>query len=114
MKQYTLKKQITDYVVEHKGYAFKEAWHCIWQNTLKDGGLRLSPQGFVILGTELGIEFYLINIQNLTLNYLYRFDQLLPCPYYLMPKTMALFSERTAVELALYQDNIGIYLENNG
>lgn len=114
MKQFTLKKQITDYVVEHKRYLFKEAWHCLWQNTQRSGGLRLTAQGFVILGTELAIEFHTIDIENLTLHHLYKFDRLLECPYYLMPKTLALFSERTAVELALYKDNIGIYLENNG
>lgn len=112
MKQSTLKKQITEQVAELKGYQYKDTWYCIWQNVLPNGGTRLTPQGFIILGTELGIEFWNITTKDLTLKHLWEFENKLKCPYYIMPKTLVVFDERTAVELSLYQDNLDLYFNN--
>ena len=109
MKRFTLKKKITDYVAEQKGYTYKDTWYCIWQNVLSDGGMRLTPQGFIILGTELSVSFWSIRTPELYLKHLYEFDAQLYCPYYILQKTLAVFDERTAVELSLYQDNLDLY-----
>lgn len=112
VKKSILKKQITEHVAEQKGYNYKDTWYCIWQNVLKDGGLRLTPQGFIIFGTELSIKFWNIRTQDLTLRHLLEFENRLACPYYVMPKTLVVFDERTAVELSLYQDNLDLFFNN--
>jgi len=113
VKRSTLKKQITRQVSDHKGYDYKETWYCIWQNVLKEGGLRLTPQGFIIFGTELGIAFWKHELPKPTLQHLYQLDQKLQCPYYVIGKTLVVFDERTAVELSLYAGNIELFLSTS-
>ena len=112
-KKYTLKKKITKNISKQKGYTYKDTWYCIWQNVLKDGGMRLTPQGFIILGTELDIKFYSLPLIDSTLNHLLNLDKKLECPYYIMPKSLVVFDEKIAFELKLYGNDIDIYLNRS-
>jgi len=109
-KPSSLKEQITELVSKEKSYKYKETWFMIWQNVLPSGGLRLTQQGFIILGTELEIEFWTVHLEDKTLTDLLTLEKKLECPYYLFPKNLAVFSEKTAVELSLYANNIDIWL----
>ena len=111
MKRSTQKKQITEYVAKEKGYNYKDCYFCIWHNVLPTGGLRLTPQGYLILSTELEFSFWTTKIStDLTLRILHDIEKKINCPYYLLSKTIVVFDERTAVELALFSNNLELYL----
>ena len=98
---------------EQKNYNYKDTWYCLWQNVIEEGGLRLTPQGYIILSTELSLTFWSIPTPELYLRHLYEFDSRLECPYYILPKMLVVFDERTAVELSLYQGNLDLYFNHS-
>jgi hypothetical protein len=85
-----------------------------WQNTrTKDtGGLRLTEDGYNHLANILELKEYEVPFTEsveLSPQTIIFFDRFMDCPYYLTPKSITVFSEKTAFELYMFSDDIRKY-----
>lgn len=88
--------------------------HKWWQShrTKKDGGLRLSEEGFSELVTKLQLKYYEIPFTepiDLSPQVIIFFDRHMDCPYFLTNKAIIVFSERKSFELYMFADDIRRY-----
>lgn len=82
-----------------------------WQShrSKKEGGLRLSDEGYEFLTKELDLRSYDVKFTEpieLSPQTIIFFDRYLDCPYYLTNKFVTVFSEKKAFELYLFSDDI--------
>ena len=79
-----------------------------WQNIRRNGGLRLTDQGFFVFARLAELEHYTYNVpsnQPFTKMMLLRLDRGVQTPYYLNPKkTISFFGSREAMMAGLYGD----------
>lgn len=110
-----LKFNITQKVLESQGIICDEkrirqtipTWWVSSRNKPK-GGLRLTQQGFDCL-TQAGIKYYTVKFEEpiqFTNELIIWIDQNIDCPFYLTPKIIYVFGERTAIQLVLFSGNI--------
>ena len=88
--------------------------HRWWKSnrTKKEGGLRLSDEGFEFLVGELELDSYEVPFSariELSPQTIIFFDQFLDCPYYLTEQSLTVFSEKKSFELYLFSDDIRKY-----
>ena len=85
-----------------------------WQNprNTTDNGLRLTDVGYKVMTEQLDIKSYQVAIPEDTIwtnELVLRMDKFLDSPYYITPKFIIVFRERTMVELVLFDSNIQKY-----
>lgn len=85
-----------------------------WQShrSKKQGGLRLSDEGFEFLTNQLELRGYEVKFTEpieLSPQTIIFFDRYLDCPYYLTNKYITVFSEKKAFELYMFSDDIRKY-----
>jgi hypothetical protein len=85
-----------------------------WQNhrTKKDGGLRLSDEGYEFLVRDLSLQEHEITFTDkieISPQVIIFFDRYLDCPYYLTFQSLTVFSEKKAFELHMFSDDIRKY-----
>ncbi len=87
--------------------------HKWWQSKRsKEGGLRLSLEGFEFLTGPLALESYEVPFNGqieLSPQIIIFLDQYLDCPYFLTGQSLTVFSERKAFELYMFSDDIRKY-----
>ena len=91
----------------------KEYMPLWWQNTrIKDeGGLRLTELGFDML-SEINLATYDVPYPKempLTTQVIIFLDKFIDCPYYLTNRSIAVTSEKKAVELSLFSGDLRKY-----
>lgn len=109
------KNDITKYVMENCGVETTpkslNLYNTImWQNTRKKvtGGLRLTSTGFQLLERS-GLKSYSILFQKKPIvnnQLLIRLDNFIDCPWYMTNKEIVVFSEKMAIQLALFSGNV--------
>lgn len=85
-----------------------------WQShrSKKEGGLRLSDEGFEFLTKELDLRSYEVKFTEpieLSPQTIIFFDRYIDCPYYLTNSYLTVFSEKKAFELYMFSDDIRKY-----
>jgi hypothetical protein len=77
-----------------------------WMNLRRDGGFRLSRQGFEILAQVLELQHWRLDTPDLTSADVLQLDKRLTTPYYLDQKRreLVLFGSREAMMAVLYAD----------
>lgn len=85
-----------------------------WQSrrTKKEGGLRLSDEGYEFLVKELQLQEHEIPFTDrieISPQLIIFFDRFLDCPYYLTFQSLTVFSEKKAFELHMFSDDIRKY-----
>jgi hypothetical protein len=88
--------------------------HKWWQShrSKKEGGLRLSDDGYWMLTNDLNIKEYEIPFSEpieLSPQTIIFLDQYMDCPYYLTTKSITVFSERKHFEIYMFSDDIRRY-----
>jgi hypothetical protein len=86
----------------------------IWKSnrTKKEGGLRLSDDGYRFMIEELKLEEFEVPFDSnieLSPQTIIFFDRFLDCPYYLTEKSLTVFSEKKSFELYMFSDDIRKY-----
>ena len=90
----------------------KEWHHLWWQNPRNNGNhsMRLTERGLEDFESKLDIKSYQINfpkdIENFNNSLILGLDRYVDCPYYITRKYIKVFTERTAVQLILFEGNI--------
>ena len=94
----------------------KQYYPIWWANVRKDGGLRLTDEGFkfVINHLKLVSWSYKLDRDNIKSQTLLDLDKHIDCPYWISKsKTkLVLFGEETAVLMNLYGGDIHLYLSS--
>ena len=75
----------------------------------KQGGLRLSDEGYEFLVRELELHEHEVPFTDqieLSPSVIVFLDNYLDCPYYLTHKSLTVFSEKTAFKLHMFSDDI--------
>ena len=91
----------------------KEYMPLWWQNTRNknEGGLRLTELGFDML-SEINLATYDVPYPKempLTTQVIIFLDKFIDCPYYLTNRSIAVTSEKKAVELSLFSGDLRKY-----
>jgi hypothetical protein len=92
---------------------YSQLWWQSPRNT-KENGLRLTDLGYKVLTEQLDLKSYQVAIPEDTIwtnELLLRLDKFLDSPYYITPKFIIVFRERTMVELVLFDSNIQKYTQ---
>lgn len=95
----------------------KASWWYNQRNKTK-GGLRLTDAGLDLMIIELKLESIEVEFESqvvLTPQILLALDRHLSTPYYISPKSITLFSEKTRTELFMFNDDLkrlGVVLSN--
>ena len=91
---------------------FKEAYVIWWQNQRRDGGFRLTAQGYKHCRKTLDLEYFEIELDNVvaTPGFLLDLDKYIKTPYYIkMPrniiKSIVLFDKKTYFALTMYNND---------
>lgn len=99
---------------EHQ-ISFDQAISVWWQNIRRDGGLRLTDQGFLAFSRLAELEHYTYALpanQPFTKLMLLKLDRHSTMPYYLSPKkTISFFGSQEAMLAGLYGD-LAKYIQN--
>lgn len=84
-----------------------------WQNTRsKEGGLRLTDEGFRFIKEELDLTTYDIPYPKdfeMTTQTIIFLDRFIDCPYYMDRKSIIVTDEKKALELHLFSGDIRKY-----
>lgn len=88
--------------------------HKWWQSyrSKKNGGLRLSEEGYSMLAGDLELKEYEIPFTSpidLSPQTIIFLDQYMDCPYFLTSKSITVFSEKKHFELYMFSDDIRRY-----
>ena len=100
---------------------FKEAYVIWWQNQRRDGGFRLTAQGYKHCRRTLDLEYFEIELEDViaTPGFLLDLDKYIKTPYYIkMPsnlfpllgslieiKSIGLFDKKTYFTLTMYNND---------
>ena len=91
---------------------FKEAYVIWWQNQRRDGGFRLTAQGYKHCRRTLDLEYFEIELEDViaTPGFLLDLDKYIKTPYYIkMPrniiKSIVLFDKKTYFALTMYNND---------
>ena len=91
---------------------FKEAYIIWWQNQRRDGGFRLTAQGYKHCRKTLDLEYFEIELEDVeaTPGFLLDLDKYIKTPYYIkMPrntiKSIVLFDKKTYFTLTMYNND---------
>ena len=91
-------------------------YHAIWwmnpRSKENNYGYRFTDAGFNMAIEQLKLKPYHIDVPpNLewSSGMILRLDRFLDSPYYIKPKTITVFKEKTAVELILYEGDVQKY-----
>ena len=79
------------------------------KRTKRQGGLRLSDEGYEFLVTDLDLHEHEVPFTEqleLSPNVIVFLDNYLECPYYLTHKSLTVFSEKAAFKLHMFSDDI--------
>lgn len=83
-----------------------------WKNTRRNGGLRLTEEGFQFVTEKLDIQVYEVPFPvdfTLTTQVIIFLDKYINCPYYLAEDGIIITNERKAMELMLFSGDIRKY-----
>ena len=94
--------------------SMKEYMPLWWQNTRdkKDGGLRLTDDGYDFCVEKLDLQFYEIPFPKdlkMTTQTVIFLDQFITCPYYLTPRSIHVTDEKKSMELHLFSGDLRKY-----
>lgn len=103
-------------IADRKKISYNLAWQNTWRNIKINGGLQLTPEGHVSLSTDLELEFFVFDLEikpgdSKFLQLLLTFDRHLDAPFYIMKKSLIVYSEKQAMFLGLYKDNWDLFIE---
>lgn len=88
--------------------------HKWWFNPSISAGLRLSLDGYKYMTDTLQIVSYEIEYSekpfDISSKTMIRLPKVMDCPYYLKIDSILVFSERKAMELALYSGDLNLYV----
>jgi hypothetical protein len=110
------KQHLTQIISTHLGWPLDEKsleknHGIIWQNPRKkkQGGMRLSDEGFVIFTEKMEMKSYDIDFPKeftLTNQVTIWLDRFIDGPYYITKKSIVVFKEKTAVQLVLFSGDV--------
>ena len=92
---------------------YSQLWWLSPRNT-KENGLRLTDLGYKVFTEQLDLKSYQVAIPEDTVwtnELVLSLDKFLDSPYYITPKFIIVFRERTMVELVLFDSNIQKYTQ---
>jgi hypothetical protein len=111
------KQQYTDAFIRNGDNSIKPmyAHHFFWYNIRKDGGLRVTTDGYEYLTKILNLEYFKIDTPNIdiTNQYLIDLDRLIKCPYYMELgrwKKIILFDKKVYFALTMYNNDFEKFL----
>lgn len=92
----------------------KQYYPIWWSNIRKNGGLRLTDEGFKFVVNHLQLEKWIYKLDRDTIKFqiLLDLDRHIDCPYWLSSSRtkLVLFGEETAVLMNLYGGDIHLYM----
>lgn len=111
-----IKKDLTKIISEHLGWSvdpktLSKNHQIIWQNprAKKQGGYRLSEEGFKVFTEQMDMKSYDIDFPNeftLTNQVTIWLDHFIDGPYFVTKKSIIVFKEKTAVQLVLFSGDV--------
>ena len=112
------KQQYTDAFIRNGDDSVKpsDAHHFFWYNIRRDGGLRLTHDGYEYLVKILNLEHYTIKTPDvqITNQYLVDLDRFIKCPYYMESgrwKKIILFDKKVYFALTMYNNDFEKFLK---
>ena len=99
---------------------FKDAYVIWWQNQRRDGGFRLTAQGYAHCRKKLNLEYFEIELDDIiaTPGFLLDLDKYIKTPYYIkMPKnkikSIVLFDKKTYFTLTMYNNDFKKFINSH-
>ena len=117
------KKKLTEELIallpEEDRTSISSVMHAWWFNIRRNGGMRLTSQGYHVFVEDLALEHYSYNIDNPLLfnqQTILKLDRKMQMPYYIhavkgIPKKIIFFGSKEAVMVNLY-GNLQQFLDN--
>ena len=106
-----LTQTLVDLLDPQLGITFETAYATWWHNLRKNGGMRLTKDGYLIFSNLLTIDHYNFNVEPFDVNskLIIAMDRQLQHPYYIvtkkmMPVQIVFFSSKEAMMANLYGD----------